>query len=228
MGEMERSCQIHREVLELKRTWLGLGHHDTVASMASVAFTLKHLGRKKDSLNMRSDIVKVWEEKLQDSTHPQEYRRQCLKARNDLANSHVTSGSIDEAIALRLAVLQSQQELLGNEHADTIQTMSDQARDYTAKGDYESAVLRCEETLGLQQSCLEDHHPRIRSSMKRLAKYYHKLHRERQVIEMYESLYKIQLAAIGEDSEDTLKTAKRLKKLKLTTDETRNKDPAIP
>lgn len=228
MGEMERSCQIHREVLELRRIWLGRGHHDTVASMASVAFTLKHLGRKKDSLNMRSDIVKVWEEKLQDSTHPQEYRRQWLKARNDLANSHLTSGSIDEAIALRLAVLQSQQEILGNEHADTIQTMSDQARDYAAKGDYESAVLRCEETLRLQQSCLENHHPQIRSSMKRLAKYYHKLRRERQVMEMYESLYKIQLAAIGEDSEDTLKTAKRLKKLKLTTDETPNKDPAIP
>jgi hypothetical protein len=68
-GRWEEAEQLEVQVMETRKTKLGVDHPSTLTSMANLAFTWKDQGRKEAAVNLMNECIQLRQAKL-GSEHP--------------------------------------------------------------------------------------------------------------------------------------------------------------
>jgi tetratricopeptide (TPR) repeat protein len=141
-----------------------------------------------------------------------------LQAR--LGAAQLNLGHPERSVALHSAALQTQQETLGPDHPDTLNSRSNLAEAYRFTGRSAEAVAMEEETLRLRTTKLGPNHPDTLNSRDNLAESYRDVDRIAEAIAMHEETLKLRAAKLGPDHRDTLSSRSNLANAYLAADRT--------
>ena len=113
------------------------------------------------------------------------------------------------ALVLEKSV-KTRRQKLGNDHPDTLASMSSLATCYAAMGRLQDAATLREQVLALRKVKLEPDHPDVLLSMSRLAVSYALLDRHPDAVKLGVELLALQKAKLGPDHPNTLATMNNL------------------
>ena len=88
---------------------------------------------------------------------------------NNLGATYYDMGQFKPAVDLHKRAVEGRKAVLGENHPDTLGSMSNLAAAYIATGQHDLAVPLCERTIGIQRSRLGPDHPDTLTSMNNLA-----------------------------------------------------------
>jgi serine/threonine protein kinase/tetratricopeptide (TPR) repeat protein len=127
-----------------------------------------------------------------------------------LGSSQLGLGYSDRAIRLFARARTTLAAALGNDHPDTLASMSGLATSYSVAGQNERALQLREETLALRTAKLGTDHPDTLTSMSHLATSYSAAGQNVRALKVYEETLALQKAKLGPDHPETLRTMRTL------------------
>jgi len=135
-------------------------------------------------------------------------KRWCLQCR--LGTLYMKQGRYDLARPQLLESLDRRKLALGENHSDTVSSMSCLAILYTEAGDHESALPLYEKCMETTMSQQGDDHPETLSSLHNLAAHYNNMRDYKAALHLYKRCLEIQESKLGDDDPDTLSTMNNL------------------
>ena len=129
---------------------------------------------------------------------------------HDLALVLGENGWIGGALQLTETVWKMYKHKLGEDHPDTLMSMSNLANWYNEAGRRTEALEMSEVVLKIHKDKLGEDHPNTLSSMNNLAIRYSEAGRQIEALEMLEMVLKVRKDKLGEDHPDTLSSMNNL------------------
>jgi len=112
LGDMDRADGHLAAALELRRTVLGESHPETVRAIADLAGLRQQQGRYDDAERLANEALSAWRGSA-DAPIP-------LGVRNNLAQTYVRQGRLDDALPLQKSTVEAMQRTLGHTHQHTL------------------------------------------------------------------------------------------------------------
>jgi tetratricopeptide (TPR) repeat protein len=123
---------------------------------------------------------------------------------DNLTSAVASEGKYAQAAALDDQIMHIRQHVLGPEHPDTLNSMSNLALDYVDEGKYQEAKKLHSQTLQLQRRVLGPEHPATLRSIHNLANDYRDEDDNRQAEALDSQLLEIRRRVLGPENPDTL------------------------
>jgi tetratricopeptide (TPR) repeat protein len=149
-AEAER---LSRELLEIRRRWLGEKHPDTAESYNSVAMTLNAQGKFAAAQPLAERALEINRRLLTDD-HPR-----TASSYDTLAESLFVQGKFAAAQSLSEKVLEVRRRLLGDVHPDTAGSYNNLASNLSGPGKYAEAEPFGRQALAVGLKALGEDHP---------------------------------------------------------------------
>ncbi|KAH8826735.1 hypothetical protein DL96DRAFT_1680711 [Flagelloscypha sp. PMI_526] len=124
---------------------------------------------------------------------------------NNLAFAYHALGRHSEALELQDSVLRSGKQARGDEHPQTLASMSNLATSYTHLGRYTEAVELQASVLTKRKQTLGDEHPATLTSMNNLAMSYIHLGRHAEALDLHLTVLANMKRTLGDEHPETLK-----------------------
>jgi tetratricopeptide (TPR) repeat protein len=160
IGQAYNSLNEHRlaadhleRAVVLRRTHLGLDHHDTLVSMTALAGAYEWSGRCQDAIALCQQIL----DSRQATLGPDGPKT--LACVSNLADAYKFAGQWDTAIHLLEPLVDRQRGIRGPNHADTLGSMQRLAICYTQVGRIEESMALHEKLLELSKATIGPEHP---------------------------------------------------------------------
>jgi CHAT domain-containing protein len=153
------------KTIEILKT-MGMLNPNYESILKSLAITLEKLGRYRDALPLRKEIIEI-SEKNHSKTHP--YYAQEL---NSLALLYQDLKEYQNALPLLMEVLDLRRKYLGELNQDYIQSLNYLAFLYEDMGRFQEAIPLLNEALELKGKLLGKQHPDYTTSLNYLASTY--------------------------------------------------------
>ncbi len=135
-----------------------------------------------------------------------EFRSQPLvdaALRQTLADLHHTLGKFDDALPLQQQALAARRLRLGNEHLDTLTSISNTGRLLTSMGRFDEAMAYCQEALDSTRRTLGNEHPETLSSMNNMGALLVSMGRFDDAMPHYQEALKTRSRVLGDEHPDT-------------------------
>ena len=146
LGEYEAAQDQYQRARELRKQHLGENHAETVAAVSRVAGTLFNLGRHREALEMRKDLLIVTRQ-IHGPSH-----RETLGAINNIGQSLAEMGRYQDGVPLFEELLPTYISVFGESDVSTIRAMHNLAECYQRVGRTEEAIALANKALTLWES----------------------------------------------------------------------------
>lgn len=141
-GRLQEAEVLQRQILQSRKTLLGLEHESTVASSADLAATIYRQGRLHEGLDILMGVFEVYRLSLGESDP------ETLHILDTIAFVHHRMGNLHEAEKLYCKILEERKVSLGIENPDTLRTVHQLSTVLHDQG-------RRQEALDMLRMCLE-------------------------------------------------------------------------
>ncbi|KAE8846566.1 hypothetical protein HRS9139_01133 [Pyrenophora teres f. teres] len=165
-GRYEEAKELFEQVMETRKTKLGLDHPSTLTSMANLASTYRNQGRWDDAEKLEVQVLETRKTKL-GLDHPS-----TLTIMANLASTYRNQGRWDDAEKLEVQVMETSKTKLGSDHPSTLTSMANLASTYRNQGRWDDAEKLEVQVLETRKTKLGSDHPDTLTSMANLASTY--------------------------------------------------------
>ena len=198
VGDFTRAIEQLEAALALRKSALGSGHPDTLASMNNLAYAYSYAGRLDEAIPLFEETLKLTMANL----GPE--HAGTLGTMNGLAAVYRSVGRLDKALPLFEEIHERTKITLGREHPGTIQTMNSLATTLVSAGRLTEALSLFKETLELRKSKLGPDHPDTLASMRNLAAAHQNSGRSNEAVILFEETLHRTKATLGPEHPETL------------------------
>lgn len=129
---------------------------------------------------------------------------------SNLAVTYIYLDRYQEALKLESKVFATREEVLGEKHPSTLNSMNNLTLIYSALGRHEEALKLAKETLASRTELLGEHHPDTLMSMSNLAAIYKDSERYEDALAVEQKTLEIRRRVLGETHPRTLASASKL------------------
>jgi hypothetical protein len=204
LGALQEAEPHLQRAVELRRSWFGAAHPDTLNSMNSLAVLFDDQGRFNEALRLYAEILPLKKNSL-GPNHPD-----TLSTMNNLAQAYRHTGRGSEAVTLHEQTLALRKTTLGPEHLETLVSMHSLAAAYIDARRLPEAIVLLEETLRLRRAKLGANHPDTLRTLSSLATSYERSGRPEKAIPLQEEALRGETALLGPNHPSTLTSMHQL------------------
>ncbi|KAL8364658.1 hypothetical protein RB595_003778 [Gaeumannomyces hyphopodioides] len=158
-GRWEEAEKLEVEVMETRKTKLGVDHPDTLTSMANLASTFWNQGRWEEAEKLFVEVMETHKTKL-GVDHPD-----TLTSMANLASTYSNQGRWQEAEKIEVEVMETSKTKLGVDHPSTLTSMSNLAFTWKDQGRHAKALALIKDCAQARQRVLGPNHPDTLSSL---------------------------------------------------------------
>jgi eukaryotic-like serine/threonine-protein kinase len=198
LGLYARAEALLRQVLEIRRRFLGASHPQTLSTMNDLGWTLNREGHYPEAEKLQRETLDLRRSVL-GPEHPD-----TLKSMTNLAATLSMEGHYPEAEKLQRETLDLQRRLLGREHPDTLMSMSNLANTLLRTGRHAESETLQRETLDIQRRILGPEHPDTLRSMSILGNTLNREGRYAEAEKVQRETLDLRLRILGPEHADTL------------------------
>ncbi|KAJ5416976.1 uncharacterized protein N7487_000526 [Penicillium crustosum] len=197
-GRWEEAEQLQVQVMETRKTKLGVDHPDTLSSMANLASTYSNQGRWEEAEQLQVQVMETSKTKL-GVDHPD-----TLSSIANLASTYWNQGRWKEAEQLQVQVIETRKTKLGVDHPSTLSSMANLASTYWNQGRWEEAEQLQVQVMETRKTKLGVDHPDTLSSMANLASTYSNQGRWEEAEQLQVQVMETSKTKLGVDHPSTL------------------------
>ena len=212
-GQFDQALPLYMRALAIREKVLGHDHTDTAQSLNDLAGLYKTLGQNDQALPLYQRALAI-REKVPDADNTD-----TALSLNSLAAMYETLGQYDQALSLYQRALKIQgkyelalplfqralkisEQVLGNEHPDTVSSINNLAVLCEKLGQYDQALLLLQRGLAINEKVLGPDHPNTTGSVNNLAMLYSTIGQFGNALSLYQRAY---IAAMHSNVPDNLK-----------------------
>ncbi|CAI7618642.1 unnamed protein product [Penicillium viridicatum] len=197
-GRWKEAEQLEVQVMETRKTKLGVDHPDTLTSMANLASTYWNQGRWEEAEQLGVQVIETYKTKL-GVDHPD-----TLTSIANLALTYNSQGRWEEAEQLDVQVMETRKTKLGIDHPDMLTSMANLASTYNSQGRWEEAEQLEVQVMETRKTKLGVDHPDTLTSMANLASTYRNQGRWEEAEQLEVQVMETRKTKLGVDHPDTL------------------------
>jgi nucleoside phosphorylase/tetratricopeptide (TPR) repeat protein len=198
LGQWKEAEKLQVQVLEIRKTLLGLEHPGTLTSMANLASTYQMQGRLNEAEKLEMQVLET-SRTILGAEH-----FSTLTSMANLASTYWSQGRHDEAEKLEVQVLEMRKTILGAEHPKTLTSMANLASTYRNQGRLNEAEKLEVQALEKRKIILGAEHPDTLTSMANLASTYWKQARWDEAEKLGVQVVEISKTVLGDEHPVTL------------------------
>ncbi|KAJ5869517.1 hypothetical protein N7455_004458 [Penicillium solitum] len=197
-GRWEEAEQLEVQVMETRKTKLGVDHPSTLTSMANLASTYRNQGRWEEAEQLDVQVMETSKTKL-GVDHPD-----TLISMANLASTYWNQGRWEEAEQLGVQVMETRKTKLGVDHPSTLTSMANLASTYWNQGRWEEAEQLDVQVMETSKTKLGVDHPDTLISMANLASTYWNQGRWEEAEQLEVQVMETRKTKLGVDHPSTL------------------------
>ncbi|KAI1370745.1 hypothetical protein F4677DRAFT_457595 [Hypoxylon crocopeplum] len=224
-GRWTEAEELFVQVMETRKTKLGIDHPDTLTNMANLASTYWNQGRWDDAEKLEVQVMETRKTKLGidhpstltsmanlASTYWNQGRKtklgidhpSTLTSMANLASTYWNQGRWDNAEKLDVQVMETSKTKLGIDHPDTLTSMANLASTYRNQGRWDDAEKLEVQVMETSKTKLGIDHPSTLTSMANLASTYWNQGRWDDAEKLFVQVMETSKTKLGIDHPDTL------------------------
>ncbi|KAL7772958.1 hypothetical protein CFE70_002922 [Pyrenophora teres f. teres 0-1] len=197
-GRYEEAKELFEQVMETRKTKLGLDHPSTLSSMANLASTYWNQGQWDNAEKLEVQVLETRKTKL-GLDHPS-----TLSSMANLASTYRNQGRWDDAEKLEVQVMETSKTKLGLDHPSTLTSMANLASTYRNQGRWDDAEKLEVQVMETSKTKLGSDHPSTLTSMANLASTYRNQGRWDDAEKLEVQVLETRKTKLGSDHPDTL------------------------
>ncbi|KAJ5569107.1 hypothetical protein N7450_011593 [Penicillium hetheringtonii] len=197
-GRWEEAEQLNEQVLEIRKTKLGVDHPDTLTIMANLATTYSNQGRWDEAELLEVQVLEIRKTKL-GVDHPD-----TLRSMAHLATTYWYQGRWNEAELLEVQVLEIRKTKLAVDHPDTLKSMANLVSIYINQSRWNEAEQLEIQFLKIRRTKLGADHPETLTNMAHQASMYCNQGRWEKAEQLNIQVLETRKTKLGMDHPDTL------------------------
>jgi tetratricopeptide (TPR) repeat protein len=203
-GRYQEAEELFVQVMESRKSVLGVEHPDTLLSMANLGSTYRNQGRWKEAEELGIQVMEMSKRVLGDQ-HPD-----TLTSTNNLALTYINQGRWKEAEELGIQVMEMSKRVLGDQHPDTMKSMNNLALTYSNQGRRKEAEKLFVQVMETFKRVLGDQHPDTLTSMSNLVLTFNNQGRWNEAEELGIQVMEMRKRVLGDQHPDTLTSMNNL------------------
>ncbi|KAL1891094.1 hypothetical protein Sste5346_007920 [Sporothrix stenoceras] len=197
-GQLPRWAGTVTEVMETRKTKLGVDHPSTLTSMANLASTFWNQGRWEEAEKLEVQVMETSKTKL-GVDHPS-----TLTSIANLASTFWNQGRWEEAEKLDVQVMETRKTKLGVDHPSTLTSIANLASTFWNQGRWEEAEKLDVQVMETRKTKLGVDHPDTLTSMANLASTFWNQGRWEEAEKLFVQVMETSKTKLGVDHPDTL------------------------
>ncbi|KAJ5683654.1 hypothetical protein N7462_006819 [Penicillium macrosclerotiorum] len=197
-GRWEEAEQLFVQVIDTRKTKLGVDHPDTLTSMANLASTYKNQGRWDKAEQLEVQVIEASKTKL-GVAHPS-----TLTSIANLASTYMNQGRWEEAEQLFVQVIETSKTKLGVAHPSTLTSIANLASTYMNQGRWEEAEQLEVQVIETRKTKLGVDHPDTLTSIANLASTFWNQGRWEEAEQLFVQVMETRKTKLGVDHPSTL------------------------
>jgi tetratricopeptide (TPR) repeat protein len=221
-GRWNEAESAFEQVMETRKTVLGVDHPSTLTSMANLASTYRNQGRWNEAEELEVQVMET-RKRVLGAEHPS-----TLTSMGNLASTYSNQGRWKEAEELEMQVMETRKRVLGVEHPSTLTSMANLASTYSNQGRWKEAEELEAQVMETRKRVLGAEHPSTLTSMNNLAFIKKSNNRPAEALKLIEECVHLQAQILGPNHPFTVSSLSTLGKWqteKLEISASADKDP---